>query len=143
MRTLSLMSPLAFAAALAISAPAFAAEPDARAHSEFRIALSGQVPVLCRVSIDSTIVPDTAGRVSLGKMTEFCNNPTGYRVVLVNPFISGSAILIVDGREIPLDEQDIVIVSQSAGAAVAEHRVELQRGETGSGGTLAFRIEPL
>lgn len=143
MKTLSLMSPIAFVVALALSAPVFAAEPDAKVHSEFRIELSGQVPVLCRVSIDNTIVPNTAGRVLLGKMTEFCNNPTGYRVVLVNPFISGPATLIVDGREIPLDVQDIVIVSQSPGAAVAEHRVELLRGEAGSGGTLAFRIEPL
>ncbi len=143
MKALSLMSPLAFVAALAVFTPAFAGEPDARTQSEFRIELSGRVPVLCRVSIDNTIVPNATGLVSLGKMTEFCNNPTGYRVVLVNPVINGPATLIVDGREIPLGAQELVLVSQSAGAAVAEHRVELQRGEAGAVGTLAFRIEPL
>lgn len=130
-------------AVLAIAAPASGAAPESGPSSQFRLDVSGQVAVVCRVSIDTAVIPDVAGRVSLGTMKEFCNNPSGYRVVVDHPAIAGPAMLIVDGREIALNSGAAVVISQSAGAAVAARKVELEVAQGGQSGTLAFRIEPL
>lgn len=142
MKPPSLITSFILGAALAVSAPAWAEEPATGAQSQFHLDISGQVPVTCRVLIDTTIVPSAAGRSSLGKMREFCNNPAGYRVVMDRPAIDGPATLIVDGREIPLTAMGVVIVSQSPRAAVAEHQVEIELSQAWAGGAVVFRIEP-
>lgn len=134
-------------AALVLAFPGMAAgtegDGDSATAGRYRIGVGGHVPVICRVSIDSPLVPDTAGRVSLGTMKEFCNNPAGYRVIVERSSLAGSAILIVDGREILLNSGQSVVVAQSARAAVAARKVELEIGTGGQAGALAFRIEPL
>jgi len=128
------------AAAVAMAgAPAIASEGA----GQYRIGLSGQVPVLCRVSIDAALVPAGPGRVSLGTMKEFCNNPHGYQVVLEYAPMAGDAVLIVDGRRIALDSSGFAIVARSPGAAVVERQVELQLPPAGGPPALTFRIEPL
>lgn len=119
--------------------PAIASEPA----GQHRIGVSGQVPVLCRVSIDAALVPAGPGRVSLGTMKEFCNNPHGYQVVLEYAPMAGDAVLIVDGRRIVLDSSGFAIVARSPGAAVVERKVELQLSQAGAPPALTFRIEPL
>ena len=133
------LSILAALAAAFVAAPAIASEPAA----QYRIGISAEVPVLCRVSVDAALVPDGAGRVSLGTMKEFCNNPHGYQVVMEYAPIAGDAALIVDGRTIPLGKSGRVVVARSPGAAVIERKVELQLSQEGVAPALAFRIEPL
>lgn len=133
------LSIFAAVAAAIVAAPAIASEPAA----QYRIGISGEVPVLCRVSVDAALVPDSAGRVSLGTMKEFCNNPHGYQVVMEYAPIAGDAALIVDGRTIPLGKSGRVVVARSPGAAVIERKVELQLSQEGVAPALAFRIEPL
>ena len=126
-------------AAAFFAAPAIASEPSV----QYRIGISAEVPVLCRVSVDAALVPDGAGRVSLGTMKEFCNNPSGYQVVMEYPPIAGDAALIVDGRAIPLGKGGLVVIARSPGAAVIERKVELQLPREGVAPSLTFRIEPL
>lgn len=142
MKSLSKLSVITVTAALA-SVPVSASSPARSATGGYQIEVSGHVPVICRVSIDSSSIPEATGRVSLGTMTEFCNNPSGYRVVLEHRAFSGPAILIVDGREIPLSSDQASVVSQSSNPAFTKHKVELDLGEGGQVGVLAFRIEPL
>jgi len=143
MKKLPVLSAFLSIAALAISGAALANEPARVGGAEFRIGIVGEVPVICRVSLDTTVLSDVDGRVSLGTMKEFCNNPTGYRVVLEYPAAMESAKLIIDGRELALDGSGLVAVTRSAGAAVAEHKVELDLNHKVGSGALALRIEPL
>lgn len=143
MKKLPVLSAFLSIAALAISGAALANEPARDGGAEFRIGIAGKVPVICRVSLDTTVLADVDGRVSLGTMKEFCNNPTGYRVVLEYPAAMESAKLIIDGREFALDGSGLVDVTRSAGAAVAEHKVELDLNQKVGSGALALRIDPL
>lgn len=143
MTKLTAFSAFIAAAALAASGAALADQPAPTGAAEFRIGISGQVPVICRVSLDSTVLADASGRVSLGTMKEFCNNPTGYRVVLQYPATLESGRLLVDGREVLLNGAGEVTLTRSPGAAVAEHQVELDLSGGTASGALAFRIEPL
>ena len=138
MKNHAVLSLFAAAAATMAAVPAIASEPAAQYH----IGISGEVPVLCRVSIDAALVPDSAGRVSLGTLKESCNNPHGYQVVLEYSPDMADALLIVDGRAIPLGKSGLVIVAKSPGAAVIERKVELQLPQAGAPPALAFRIEP-
>lgn len=142
MRALSIARLLIAAAVLGISGVAAAAEPERNSAVQFQIGITGQVPVLCRVSLEATSVPQTAGRVSLGTMKEFCNNPTGYRVVMEYPQLGGPAEIIVDGQAIPLGSGGFAVVSQSPVASMAQHHVELELTGGGPIGQIAFRIEP-
>lgn len=142
MKMLSKLSVITVLAVLAW-APVSAGSPAPGAAGGYQVEVSGQVPVICRVSIGPSSIPDATGRISLGTMTEFCNNPSGYRVVLDRSAFSGPAILIVDGREIPLSSGQSSVISQSSNPAFTMHKVELDLGGGGQVGSLAFRIEPL
>lgn len=143
MKKLPVLSAFLSIAVLAVSGAAMASEHSRDGGADFRIGIAGKVPVICRVSLDTTVLSDVDGRVSLGTMKEFCNNPTGYRVVLEYPAAMESTKLIIDGRELALDGSGLVAVTRSASAAVAEHKVELDLNRKVGSATLALRIEPL
>ena len=142
MRALSIARSLMTAAVLGLSGVPAAAEPERNSAVQVQFGITGQVPVLCRVSLDATFVPSAAGRVSLGKMKEFCNSPTGYRVVMEYPELGSPAALFVDGRAIPLGSGGFAVVSQSPVASMAQHHVELELANGSQIGQIAFRIEP-
>lgn len=142
MKKLAAVSSLLSFTALAISSAALAAGPSQNGGAEFRLGISGEVPVICRVSLDGAVLSAAEGRVSLGVMKEFCNNPTGYRVVMEYPATLKSAKLFIDGREFLLDGTGQLTVARSPGAAVAEHKVELALSQNVGPSALAFRIEP-
>lgn len=133
---------IAFAAAM-ISTNASAGSLDQGAGSaEYRIAISGHVPVICRVQVDETMVAPSTGTVSLGTLKEFCNNANGFRVVAdYSPALAGAS-LIVDGRTIALGQSGSVIVAESNQPANLTVPVELALAEGGQSGNLQFRIEP-
>lgn len=143
MKAVSILgSMIATAAALAAGSFAHAAEPDSNSAAQVRIGVTGQVPVLCRVTVDAALVPQVAGRVSLGTMEEFCNNPTGYRVVVSYPPLAAPAKLIVDGQEVPLGASGFAVVSESVRAAIVERNLQLELAEAAKPAQLSFRIEP-
>lgn len=136
------LSSIVALAALAAAGSAQAAEPDSNAAGQVRIGITGQVPVLCRVSVDAAMVPQIAGRVSLGTMEEFCNNPTGYRVVVSYPQLAAPAKLIVDGREILLGTSGFAVVAESDRAGIVERDLQLELTGPNEPAQLSFRIEP-
>lgn len=134
---------LVIAGLCATVAPASSFEPSVSVlGSKYTIGISGFVPVVCRAKIESNLIAQTAGTVSLGTLNEFCNSPTGYRVMADYSPALTNAKLLVDGREIALDQPGSVTVSQSDQAAIVNRAVELELAQEGQTGALSFRIEP-
>jgi len=77
-RTPRVVAAVTAASILIALAPASQAQSGA---SQFRIGVEGQVPVICRVSVDAVQVDPSDGTAALGNLKEFCNNARGYQVV--------------------------------------------------------------
>ena len=130
----------ALAGALVLAVPASAVAPGVNLGSgQFTIGLTGFVPVICRASVDATVIAPSAGTVQLGALNEFCNSPNGYVVVANYSASLGKATLLVDGKAVPLGADGTTIVTQSNTAAISTHELALQGASQGS---LSFRIEP-
>lgn len=110
--------------------------------SQYTIDVVGFVPVICRANVEATLIAPTAGTVSLGTLKEFCNSPSGYRVVADYSANLANSKLLVDGTEVLLGEGGSVVVSESEHAAMIDRAVELELTEEGQTGSLSFRIEP-
>jgi hypothetical protein len=124
-------------------APASGFQPSVAVGSnQFTIGVVGYVPVICRANVEANMVAPVAGTVSLGTLKEFCNSPSGYRVVADYSPALADAKLVVDGAEIALGAGGSVVVSESDHAAITARAVELQLPADGQTGSLSFRIEP-
>ena len=135
---------LAAAALCATIAPASGMMPSvAVGGNQYTIAVVGYVPGICRARVETAMIAPTAGTVSLGTLREFCNSPTGYRVVADYSPALANARLVVDGNAIALGAGGSVVVSESRQAAIAQRAVELDLDDAGQTGALSFRIEPL
>ena len=134
---------LVVAGLCATVAPASGFEPSVSVGgNQYAISVSGFVPVICRANVEASVIAPNAGTVSLGTLKEFCNSPSGYRVVADYSSALAGSSLLVDGHEIALDQSGSVTVSQSDQAAMIDRAVELQLAQDGQTGALSFRIEP-
>lgn len=141
MRRISIAAAAGFAATLLFPAAPSAAQVAAGG-GEYRLAVTGQVPVICRVKLDADQVAPAAGTVSLGTLREFCNSPAGYRVVANYPATLAQAQLLVDGRTLPLGTGGSVVVAEAPAAGQAARQLALVLPEGVQPGALSFRIEP-
>ena len=124
-------------------APASGFQPSvAVGSSQYTIDIVGFVPVICRANVETTMVAPKAGAVSLGTLKEFCNSPSGYRVVADYSPALANAKLVVDGKKLALGAGGSVVVSESNTAAINNRSLELQLPTDGQTGSLSFRIEP-
>ena len=141
---MKLFKPVVAVAALCVSAlPAGAFAPSVDVGgAQFSIGIVGYVPVICRANVDASAVAPVAGTTSLGLLKEFCNSPSGYRVVADYSPQLASARLIVDGVPVALSAEGSTVVSQSDSAAIADHTLALELPQDGQTGTISFRIEP-
>lgn len=141
MRTLKIASSVL--GILMISVPASAVAPAVQLHSgAFSIGVTGIVPVICRATLDASLVTPGTGPTSLGTLSEFCNSPNGYRVVADYSPSLASGHLIVDGTSIELGDQGSTVISFSDEAAVHSRSVSLDVPEGAITGSLSVRIEP-
>lgn len=106
--------------------------------ASYSLQLEGHVPVICRVSVERTLLTG-AGLADLGAMTEFCNNPGGYQVWLEHAGLEGGAVY-VDGAKIALSPAGSTLISQSATAGKRTRHVAVEGGQDGA---LSLRIVPL
>ena len=141
---MKLVKPALVLAVLGASiAPAGASAPSVTAGgAQFTLGIAGNVPVICRANVDATRIAPAAGRTSLGMLNEFCNSPTGYRVIADYSANLANARLIVDGTAVTLGSSGSAVISQSAGAAIANHALALDLPKGGAAGSISFRIEP-
>ena len=134
---------LAVAALGATIAPAGAFAPSVDVGSaQFAIGIVGYVPVICRANVDASSVAPVAGTTSLGMLKEFCNSPTGYRVIADYSPTLAQAKLIVDGKPVPLTKDGSTVVTQSNSAQIADHALAIELPTNGQTGNISFRIEP-
>lgn len=134
---------LAAAGLIASVAPAGAFAPSVDVGSaQFRIDVVGYVPVICRANVEASMVSPVAGTTSLGMLKEFCNSPTGYRVIADYSPSLAQAKLIVDGKPVPLTKDGSTVVTQSNSAAIVDHTLALELPKNGQVGNISFRIEP-
>ena len=134
---------VALAALGATALPASALTPSVDVGgAQFSIGIVGYVPVICSANVDASAIAPVAGTTSLGLLKEFCNSPSGYRVVADYSPQLAQARLIVDGVPVQLAATGSTVVSQSDGAAIADHTLALELPQDGQTGTISFRIEP-
>lgn len=108
--------------------------------ASYQIQITGYVPVICRASATTSQV-QPGQTVSLGDLTEFCNNGAGYQVwVDYTPGVTGSTIY-VDGTAIPLSTSGSTMIDSSSTAA---SRIRTLSLDAGSGLTsISMRVVPL
>jgi hypothetical protein len=135
---------VAISAAMLAALPARGASPQVgESGAQYSIGISGIVPVICRASVDATIVAPRAGEVSLGALNEFCNSPGGYEVYAdYSPAFAGAS-LVVDGTRVTLSENGSTRISASTTAAINARSLALDLPEGVSGGNISFRIVAL
>jgi hypothetical protein len=107
--------------------------------ASYALQLEGHVPVICRVSVERTLLAATSGAADLGAMTEFCNSSGGYQVWLEHAGVESGAVT-VDGEKIALSPAGSTLISQSATAGKRTRQVTV---EGGGDGALSLRIVPL
>ena len=128
----------------ALSAPAMGSMPHVGIDSgQFTIGISGYVPVICRASVEQTMVAPHEGEVSLGALREFCNSPNGYAIHADYSESLAHAKIIVDGHKVPLNKSGTTEISKSNRAGIATRELELDLPKGVEGGSVSFRIVPL
>ena len=128
----------ALASAMAIGS-ASAAQP-----ASFELRLRGQVPVICRATVETSASQQQRGVIQLGQLKEFCNNATGYEVwVDYSANLSGTT-LMVDGQAVRLAGNHSVRISTSSHAASQSRDLALSLpGNRQANGSLSFRVVPV
>lgn len=134
------LSALILATAL-VGGSANAAESGFTDSASFTINFTADAQVVCRASLDATVVPANAGQTSLGNLNEFCNNAAGYQVFVEGSPELADATLVVDGRAVTLSGDGPTLVAASNGPDIVSRNVSL--ASNGGGGSLSFRIVPL
>jgi hypothetical protein len=89
------------------------------------------------------VAPADGAYISLGNLTEFCNNPGGYEVYVDHSAGLTGGSLSVSGETVELSAAGTTLVSRSRHAAVASRTLGLTAPAGVVAGTLSFRIVPL
>lgn len=105
------------------------------------ISISGQVPLVCRVSVDNTASAMLSSNGNKAELREFCNNGAGYRVVASFSKQLSAGRLLVDGVAVPLGSNGEVVVSDVSHAASTVRSIAIE-GDGKLAGSIRFRIEP-
>lgn len=106
------------------------------------LGITGFVPVICRASVDATAVPVTAGEVSLGTLSEFCNSPNGYEIYADHSAALAGGSIMVAGQKVSLSETGSTRIRMSDHAAIQSNGVSLEVPEGVATAQIAFRIVP-
>ena len=110
-----------------VAVTALYALPASARPASVEVRLSARVPTICRVEFPQSARSSDQG-YDLGTMSEFCNQPTGYRVVLRHPAGLSDARLIVGGSAIPLSSGSQTVVVDSDGPAIKSNAVMVEFG---------------
>lgn len=105
------------------------------------ITISGQVPLVCRVSVDNTASAMLSANGNKAQLREFCNNGAGYKVVASFSKQISAGRLLVDGVAIPLGSNGEVVISDVSHAASTVRSIAVE-GDGKLAGSIRFRIEP-
>lgn len=92
--------------------------------------IEGVVPVICRVqlSVGAGLI-DEDGYADFGAVSEFCNAPRGYRVIIRHPENLEGAAVIRDGVRIPLSPTGETVLTDSARPDIRQSMLRVDAGE--------------
>ncbi|MCX7284627.1 MAG: hypothetical protein NTX28_11400 [Novosphingobium sp.] len=127
--------------ALAGASSAMLAVPVNATENVASISITGQVPVICRLSVYNSASAMFSVNGNKASLREFCNNGAGYRVVASYSKQLNAGRLIVDGTVIPLDASGEVVVSDVSHASSLVRSIAIE-GDAKLAGAIRFRIEP-
>ena len=133
----------AFLIATAMIGGPATAVPDAPGSSSYSIGITGFVPVICRASVDTTVVRGASARNSLGNLNEFCNSPNGYQVFVEASPELAHATIVVDGNRVPLAANGPTLISSSNGPSIVSHQLVLHTPTGNANGSLSIRVVAL
>lgn len=129
------------AAALALSGIVASGNIANAAPGISSITISGQVPLVCRVSVDNNASAMLSANGNKANLREFCNNGAGYRVVASFSKQISAGRLLVDGVAVPLGSDGEVVISDVSHAASTVRSIAVE-GDGKPAGSIRFRIEP-
>jgi len=122
-----------------IGGAAVAATPEAT----YNLQISGFVPVICDAQLSASAVPAQAGAVSLGKISEFCNDANGYQVwVDYSPSLAGDTMQ-VGSRTIMLTSSGSALIDESAVPVTVSKAASLIVSQGGVSGEISIRVVAL
>lgn len=89
---------------------------DARGDAALTFRLGLEVPTICRIEVRGAVMPAEGSAVTA---EEFCNAPSGYRVVAVHPSTPGGARVWFDygGRRVPANPSGMTTLAEEPTAA--------------------------
>jgi len=138
------ISGAAIAAIFAGSAAPAWASAQASATGSFQLRLV--VPMLCHVSYTAGggAADGASGAVDLGKIGEFCNDGSGYSVLVdYAPGTLRGAVLQLGTDRVVLDGSGRAVISQSPGARIRTRELVATPGANGfDSPELSFQIQP-
>jgi hypothetical protein len=109
--------------------------------AQFR--LSGIVHTICRLEFSGYGTPQDEGLIDFGAFTQLCNARSGYRVTMQHPANMTGAVLMIDGRAVPLSNGTETVIADENHAAFRTSNAQLDvRGVTVPLTNLSFRIDP-
>ena len=129
------------AAALALSGIVASGNIANAAPGISSITISGQVPLVCRVSVDNNASAMLSANGNKAHLREFSNNGAGYRVVASFSKQISAGRLRVDGVAVPLGSDGEVVISDVSHAASTVRSIAVE-GDGKLAGSIRFRIEP-
>lgn len=137
MRKKSLLIP-AFLLSVGAAVPAAAASQET---ASFR--LSGIVRTVCRLEFSGYGTPQSDGVIDFGAFTQLCNAGSGYRITMQHPSNMTGAVLMIDGRAVPLSSGTETVIADENHAVVKTSNASLDvRGVGFPLTNLSFRIDP-
>lgn len=99
-----------------------------RGETSYTIAIRGTVPLVCRVDLNA------------GRLHEFCNSGTGYRVYAAPSAELIGATLVVDGQRKMLGGGETLLSSRTS-PGIVDRSVQVEGAPVG--GSLSLRIEAI
>jgi hypothetical protein len=130
-KSLLLLSTLMLVPLAAIPAAATSQET-----ANFR--LSGIVHTVCRLEFSGYGTPQGSGVIDFGAFTQLCNANSGYRITMQHPANMTGAVLMIDGRSVPLSSGTETVIADENHAASRTSNAQLNVPLT----NLSFRIDP-
>jgi hypothetical protein len=132
-----------FAVAAVCATPSMAwGEQSLAPAAEQTIYLRAFVPVYCEVDLAPAGGQLANGVVPLGRSTELCNAPRGYKIILQHPSGLTNAAVIVDETRVPLSATGETVLVDSDHPDLHIRQLALDPGnQTSQIGNLGIRIE--
>jgi hypothetical protein len=121
-----------------------AAVPAAAASQEVaNFRLTGIVRTVCRIEFSGYGTPQGDGLIDFGAFTQLCNAAAGYRITMQHPANMTGAVLMIDGRSVPLSSGSETVITDENHAAFRTSNAQLNvRGIDVPLTNLSFRIDP-